>query len=68
MERCSQVVDHHIMRETNWRDYVKGSIDLARAKGAKLMSAAEFGGEKENLLEARRTELYKKFPCSVSHE
>jgi predicted metallo-beta-lactamase superfamily hydrolase len=62
------VVDHHIMRETNWRDYVKGSIELARSKGTRLISAAEFGGDKENLLEARRRELFKNFPCSVSHE
>ncbi len=62
------VVDHHIMRETNWREYLKGSIDLSLAKGGKLISAAEFGGEKENLLEARRVELYRRFPVVQSHE
>ena len=56
------IVDHHLMRESNWRDYVKDAIDLAQERGVRLVSAAGYRGEEENLLEARRVELYKEFP------
>jgi len=56
------VIDHHIMRETNWREYVEDAYLIGREKGVEILSAAEFKGEKENLLEARRVELYEKYP------
>jgi predicted metallo-beta-lactamase superfamily hydrolase len=56
------IVDHHLMRETNWRDFIKDDLEAALRKGAHLVSAAQYRGEKENLLEARRVELYKEFP------
>jgi predicted metallo-beta-lactamase superfamily hydrolase len=56
------IVDHHIMREENWREYIQDAIDLAKEKGVRLVSAAGYRGEGENLLEARRVDLFREFP------
>lgn len=56
------IVDHHIMREPNWKDYMRESMEIAHAKGVRLISSAKYLGEEENLLEARRVELYEKYP------
>lgn len=56
------VIDHHIMRETNWKEYIEDAYMVAREKGVEILSAAEFKGEEEDLLEARRVELYEKYP------
>ncbi|RMF31070.1 MAG: hypothetical protein D6752_02925 [Candidatus Nitrosothermus koennekii] len=52
------IVDHHIMREKNSLDYIK---PLRRYD---VKTFAEYLGLKNNLLEANRVELYKKFPPS----
>lgn len=56
------IVDHHIMREVDWSVFIRDAIDLAQEKGVRLVSAAGYCGERENLLEARRVELYREFP------
>jgi len=59
------IVDHHIMRESNWRDYIEDAFLFAKEKGVDLVSAAEFLDEEENLLEANRVELYGKYPIET---
>ncbi len=51
------VVDHHLLRDLRWRERI------AKVEKIKhIMSAAEFAGKKEELLEARRKELYETEP------
>ncbi|MBN2620490.1 hypothetical protein JXB22_05295 [candidate division WOR-3 bacterium] len=52
----SFIIDHHLLRDLNWQDYVS---DLSSVKPAtKICSAAEYLGKKVDILEARRKELY----------
>ena len=52
------VLDHHFLRDLNYRDYIsKICIDYPEAE---IMTAAEYMGITNDLLEARRKELYKK--------
>ena len=48
------VIDHHMLRDLQWRERVKQVEKIKH-----VMSAAEFAGKKEELLEARRKELYE---------
>ncbi|MEM0202806.1 MAG: hypothetical protein QXO16_01100 [Archaeoglobaceae archaeon] len=52
------VIDHHLLRDLNWRSAIGEAISYAEQFSTKICSAAEFAGEKEDLLEARRKELY----------
>ncbi len=58
------VVDHHLMRAMNWRECVHEAEATARASGNSLMTAASFSGKEENLLEAKRDQLYQEAPPS----
>lgn len=51
------IIDHHLMRDLNWSSYREELANI-RSK-VKVCSAAEFLGKKEDILEARREELYK---------
>lgn len=55
------VLDHHLTRDLNWRDRMREVFDFAKEMGVRVMSAAEFIGKREDLLEARRKELYSKY-------
>ncbi|RUM34614.1 MAG: hypothetical protein DSY33_01705 [Archaeoglobus sp.] len=56
------VLDHHLLRDLEWRKKVSKVIETGKDAGVCVCSAAEFAGYEENLLEARRKELYKEFP------
>ena len=53
------VIDHHLTRDLKWRERMVEVFERGEEFGVKVMSAAEFAGIKENLLEARRKELYE---------
>lgn len=55
------VVDHHLLRDLNWLDYITG-LDKIK-DGVEVCSAAGYLGKKEDILEARRKELYKVSTC-----
>jgi len=55
------IIDHHFMRDLNYRTYIDEIIN-ALPRPVNILSAAEFIGKKPNLLEARRRELYELFP------
>lgn len=57
------VLDHHLTRDLDWKEKLKDVISKGEEAGVKVQSAAEFAGIEENLLEARRKELYKKYPA-----
>jgi predicted metallo-beta-lactamase superfamily hydrolase len=53
------VVDHHLLRDKDWRRKVENIDQKASELGVKLSSAAEFMGVEERLLEAWRRELWR---------
>ncbi|NHW89239.1 MAG: hypothetical protein HA490_06380 [Archaeoglobales archaeon] len=55
------VLDHHLLRDINWRDQISELFVHAEQFSTEIKSAAEFRGVEENLLEARRKELYERF-------
>jgi hypothetical protein len=62
------VVEHHLLRDLRWRDSAKQVFRSARNVGNKIVTAAEFLGEEDRLLEARRKQLFKDSPPSSEFE
>ncbi|MBS7650006.1 MAG: MBL fold metallo-hydrolase [Candidatus Bathyarchaeia archaeon] len=58
------ILDHHIMRSLDCHLFVEPIERYAESIGHVLVSAAKFKGLEDNLLEARRNELYRKEPPS----
>lgn len=56
------IVDHHLLRDLRWKEKITPLFDLGRRKGILIQTAAEYRGEENNLLEARRRQLYKEDP------
>ena len=52
------VIDHHLLRDLNWRERIAPVFETAN----KVSTAAEFLGSENELLEARRKELFKEHP------
>jgi predicted metallo-beta-lactamase superfamily hydrolase len=55
------VLDHHLLRDINWRNQISELFVHAEQFSTEIKSAAEFRGVEEILLEARRKELYERF-------
>lgn len=53
------VVDHHLLRDGDWERRLGPAIEAAASNGNRLMTANELAGERMNLLECRRRELYQ---------
>ena len=51
---CDMILDHHILRDLKYRERMKEVYGTGQVK-----SAAEYQGKENNLLEARRKELWK---------
>lgn len=58
------IIDHHSPRDPDWRRKMKPLFDMAEHRNIKCRTAAEYRGEEDNLLEARRKKLYKDEPVS----
>lgn len=54
------ILEHHILRDSGWRNRTKQIHRLAQKTNHKISTAAEFLGEENLLLEARRKELFQK--------
>lgn len=52
------VIDHHLLRDLKWRERIAPVFST----GKMILTAAEFLGVENNLLEARRKELFKEKP------
>ena len=64
-ERVPMVIlDHHLLRDKEWRTKAQSVFDIASRIGHRVMTAAEFIGEESQLLGARRDELYEVDPPS----
>lgn len=53
------IIDHHLLRDLKWKERIKEIFEIANKKNVKILTAAEFLGKENNLLEARRKELYQ---------
>lgn len=52
------IIDHHFLRDLKWKERIAPVFGT----GKKVLTAAEFLGIKNELLEARRRELFKEHP------
>jgi hypothetical protein len=55
------VLDHHLLRDLEYRARIKPIYEAADKRGVKVVTAAEFCGRKIEMLEASRRELYAKY-------
>ncbi|MEM2806731.1 MAG: MBL fold metallo-hydrolase [Candidatus Bathyarchaeia archaeon] len=55
------VLDHHFLRDLNYKMKIKPVYEEAQRRGVKVVTAAEFSGRKIEMLEALRKELYAKY-------
>ena len=53
------ILDHHLLRDLEWRDRVRPVMDWADTCGVRVCTAAAYMGFNENLLEANRKKLYE---------
>lgn len=57
--RNSLVIDHHLLRDLEWKERIAEVFEAAKQKNVKVQTAAEFIGIPNDLLEARRRELWQ---------
>jgi hypothetical protein len=56
------IVDHHLLRSLDYKEYLKPVHTEAKRTGHRVLSASEFVGQEPNLLEARRKEFHAQEP------
>ncbi|MFN4132842.1 MAG: MBL fold metallo-hydrolase [Candidatus Hadarchaeales archaeon] len=56
------IVDHHLLRDAGYMEFLAPVVREAERKSHRVMTAAEAAGEKPGLLEAFRRELHEKRP------
>jgi predicted metallo-beta-lactamase superfamily hydrolase len=56
------IVEHHLLRDAGWRGWAKQALESAVKGGNRMVTAAEFLGRADSLLEARRKQLYEDQP------
>jgi len=52
------ILEHHTLRDEKWKNLCNPVFDAASEIGRKVVTAAEFAGKEDNLLEFRRRELF----------
>jgi predicted metallo-beta-lactamase superfamily hydrolase len=62
------ILEHHALRDESWLQRTKQVYDTAAKTGHKVMTAAEFVGQENNFLEAKRKTLYVENPPSKEFE
>lgn len=56
------IMDHALLRDEHWERHSKSVLAAAAERNIRIISAARYRGEENNLLEARRRELYQNHP------
>lgn len=59
------IVDHHLLRDEAWRRFSKDVFKAAQMRGNRVVTAAEFLGQDDRLLESKRRQLYEEEPPSA---
>jgi predicted metallo-beta-lactamase superfamily hydrolase len=62
------ILEHHILRDENWREKTENVFDKANKAGHEILTAAEFLGKQNALLEAARKRLFVEDPPSKEFE
>ena len=62
------ILEHHILRDAKWREIAQPIFDVASELGHMVVTAAEFAGKENNLLEFRRRQLFESEPPSSEFE
>ena len=62
------IVEHHLLRDLEWRRSIQEVFKTAKKSGNRLVSAAEFLGKEDKLLEARRKHLFEETPPSQDYK
>jgi len=62
------ILEHHALRDESWLQRTQQVYEAAHKAGHKVMTAAEFAGEKNVFLESRRKQLYVDAPPSKEFE
>jgi len=62
------ILEHHILRDNDWREKTGNVFEKAQKCGHKVMTAAEFLGQKNVFLEGTRKWLFAKYPPSKDFE
>ncbi len=52
------IIDHHLLRDSKWKEEIKEVLARAEKTGKKVVTAAGFLGKDEEILEAHRRQLY----------
>ena len=58
------VLEHHALRDEFWRSKLEDIFQKAQAAGHSIVTAAEFAGQKNLFLEAKRKQLFSDYPVS----
>lgn len=58
------VIDHHLLRDIDWRQKVAEVFSTAEKNSNSIRIAAEYLGSNDDLLEALRKKLYEREPPS----
>jgi predicted metallo-beta-lactamase superfamily hydrolase len=56
------IIDHHLLRDISWEERIDPLFTLAHERGVIVQTAAQYRGEENDLLEARRNGLYQSDP------
>ena len=56
------ILDHHLLRDLKWESHVSEVIKIATHRKVEVKTAAGFAEKPQDMLEARRRELYEKYP------
>jgi predicted metallo-beta-lactamase superfamily hydrolase len=62
------IMEHHILRDENWREKAKNVFDKANRAGCEILTAAEFSGKQNAFLEATRKRLFAENPPSTEFQ
>jgi len=62
------IIEHHVLRDEDWREKTGNIFDVAADNGCKVLTAAEFLGKKNAFLEAERKKLFVEHPPSREFE
>lgn len=59
------ILDHHVLRDEGWGSFIKPIVNAALSVNHKVLTAAEFLGSENSLLESMRRSLYVNEPPSL---
>jgi hypothetical protein len=62
------VVEHHLLRDAQWREWAQPVFAAAQIAGNRVITAAELVGKEDRLLEAERKQLFAKDPPNAEFE